>query len=162
MDYAHLFKFSISPAELIIRGTATFWFLFVLLRFVLRRDVGSLGIADVLLVVLIADASQNAMAGDYRTLADGFVLVVTIAGWNYAFDWAAYHSPILRRIIEAPTLELIRNGQINFSNLRHQMMTLEELRGKLRASGIEHVAEVKSARLESDGEITVIPLNGRP
>lgn len=151
-----LFEFSMSPFELFVRGTATFWFLFLLLRFVLRRDVGSIGIADVLLVVLIADASQNAMAGDYETLADGAVLVGTIAAWNYGLDWAAFTFPSIRSFVDPPALELIRNGQVNFRNLRAQMMTLDDLRSKIRVSGVEHIADVKSARLESDGEISVV------
>ena len=56
MDLASLFSFHVSPLELVVRGSLIYWFLFLLFRFVLRRDVGSVGIADVLLVVLIADA----------------------------------------------------------------------------------------------------------
>src|SRR3954464_5411121 len=64
-----LFGFSIHPAEILVRGTAIYWFLFLLFRFVLRRDTGSMAISDILLVVLVADAAQNAMAGDYKSIA---------------------------------------------------------------------------------------------
>jgi hypothetical protein len=74
-----LFRLGMSPLELFVRGTAVYWFLFLLFRFVLRRDAGAIGIADILLLVLIADASQNAMAGGYETVADGFLLVATAA-----------------------------------------------------------------------------------
>ena len=53
-------------------------FLFCLFRFVMRRDVGELGIADLMLLVVIADASQNAMSGGYTTITEGFILVATI------------------------------------------------------------------------------------
>src|SRR5262245_52433496 len=76
----HLFELRVSVPELVVRGTAVYWFLFLLFRFVLRRDVGQLGVADVLLLVLVADASQNAMSGSYTTITEGFVLVATIAG----------------------------------------------------------------------------------
>jgi uncharacterized membrane protein YcaP (DUF421 family) len=45
---------------------------------VLRREPGTVGIADLLMVVLIADASQNAMAGEYHSILDGLILVLTI------------------------------------------------------------------------------------
>jgi uncharacterized membrane protein YcaP (DUF421 family) len=49
MHWVDLFQFTVSPLELMLRGTVVYWFLFALFRFVLRRDVGALGIADVLL-----------------------------------------------------------------------------------------------------------------
>src|SRR5712671_6327012 len=104
IDWSELFLFSMPPLELIVRGTAMYWFLFLLFRVVMRRDVGSVGIADILLLVLIADASQNAMSGEYRSVSDGIVLVSTIAGWNFAIDMICYHYPRLRRILEPAPL----------------------------------------------------------
>ena len=52
-SFVELFGFSIHPAEILLRGTAIYWFLFLLFRFVLRRDTGSMAISDILLVVLV-------------------------------------------------------------------------------------------------------------
>src|SRR5262245_3726150 len=111
MDWA-LFRFEMNPLELVLRGSLMYALLFLLFRFVLRRDVGSIAIADILLLVLIADASQNAMAGGYTTVAEGCLLVATIAGWNYALDWASYHFKAVRRLVEAPPLPLVRHGRV--------------------------------------------------
>lgn len=151
-----LWRFEVSPWELVLRGTLMYWFLFVLFRFVLRRDVGSLGIADVLLVVLIADASQNAMAGGYETVGEGVLLVLVLAGWNLLLDWASFRFEAVRRFTEPPRLELIRRGRVRHDNLRRQLMPLEELRSQLRRHGIEHLGEVQAAYMEPDGEISVI------
>lgn len=155
-DWAHLFGFGVSPLELVVRGTAIYWFLFLLFRFVLRRDIGSIAIADVLLVVLIADASQNAMAGGYDSISEGMVLVATIGGWNYLIDWLSYHSPLLRRVMEPAPLKLIDHGRLLRKNLRAEMVTLDELQAKLREFGIERIEDVSVATLESDGTITAI------
>lgn len=156
MDLQDLFGLSLNPLELVLRGTAVYWFLFLLFRFVLRRDAGSIGIADILLLVLIADASQNAMAGDYKTISDGFVLVGTIAGWNWLIDWAGYRFTALRRFVEPAPVVLVRHGQLQHRNLRRQMITVAELMGRLREHGVDKLDEVKFARLESDGDISVI------
>jgi len=158
MDLAELFGFSVNPLELVLRGSAVYWFLFFILRFVLRRDMGAIGVADLLLLVLIADAVQNAMAGGYTTLTDGFILVGTIAGWNYALDWASYHFPSVRGWAEPPPVLLIDRGRILFRNLRREYITSEELDAKLREQGVESAAEVKRAYLESDGQVSVIKL----
>ncbi len=156
MDVSALFRLSVDPLELVLRGSAMYWFLFLLFRFLLRRDVGALGIADVLLLVLVADASQNAMAGGYQSVADGCLLVLTIALWNYLFDWAGFHVVWLRRFIEPPQVQLVRRGRILVGNLRRQLMTIEELQSKLREQGIEQLSEVKLAAMEPDGAISVI------
>jgi uncharacterized membrane protein YcaP (DUF421 family) len=155
VDWQTLFAFSVSPLELAVRGTAIYWFLFVLFR-VLRRDVGAIAVADILLLVLVADAAQNAMAGEYRSISDGFVLVLTIVGWNVLIDWLAFRFPGIRRLVEPRELLLIRDGRILHRNLRREFMTVADLRAKLREHGIEDVGEVRAAYMEGDGEVSVI------
>jgi uncharacterized membrane protein YcaP (DUF421 family) len=160
-DLAQLFALTVSPLELIVRGTAVYWFLYVLFRFVLRRDVGSMAMADVLLVVLIADAAQNAMAGEYKSITDGCVLVATIAFWNYLLDWASYRFVAVRRIVEPPPLLLVDDGRLILPNLRRQLVSVEELRAKMRENGIERWEEVHKAYMEPDGEISVLRRESR-
>lgn len=151
-----LFRFGLHPVELLVRGTAVYWFLFLLFRFVLRRDTGSLGIADILLLVLIADASQNAMAGSYETVTDGFVLVATIMGWNWFMDWASYHFGAVRRFAMPPPLVLVRDGRMILRHMRREYITTAELMARLREHGIDKLGDVKIARMEADGDISVI------
>jgi uncharacterized membrane protein YcaP (DUF421 family) len=156
MDLASLFRFDVSPVELIARGTLLYWFLFLLFRFVLRRDTGSIAIADILLLVLIADASQNAMSGGYSTVAEGVVLVATIAGWNWLLDWAAWRFAAVRRFVEPGPLPLVRRGRVLRANLKRELMTVEDLKSELRQQGVEDLAQVKAAHMEPDGSISVI------
>ena len=155
-DWGELFGLSVSPWELMVRGSAVYWFLVIVFRFVLRRDTGSVGIADILLLVIIADAAQNAMAGEYRSITDGLILVSTIIGWNVLIDWVCFKSPRLRRLFEPKELQLVRDGRILHRNLRQERISVEELMGKLRENGVEDVKEVKAAYIEPDGEISVI------
>jgi len=162
IDWSNVFGFTMNPFELVARGSAMFWFLYVLFRFVLRRDIGSIAMADILILVIIADASQNAMAGEYRSVGDGMVLVGTIVGWNVLIDWLAFRYAWLRRIIEAPMIVLVRNGRINRSGLKEQLMCVDDLRAKLRDSGVESVSDVKLAIFESNGDFTVIKRKHKP
>jgi uncharacterized membrane protein YcaP (DUF421 family) len=153
---AEIFALQVDPWELMLRGSAVYWFLFLLFRFVLRRDAGSLGLADILLLVLIADASQNAMAGGYDSVGDGLVLVSTIAAWNWLMDWASYRNPWVRRFAEPAPLVLVRRGRMVARNLRREYITVPELMACLREQGIDKLADVKMARMEADGQISVI------
>jgi len=160
MDWSALVELNVSPWELMLRGSAMYWFLFLVFRFLLRRDVGSIGVADVLLVVLVADASQNAMTGGYTSVAEGVILVSTLVAWNYALDWLSFRVRAIERFVEPPPLKLIHRGRISRKHLRAEMVTMSELWAHLREAGVESLQEVKSACLESDGKLSVIKVKG--
>lgn len=151
-----IFSFHVSPWELVLRGSLIYWFLFLLFRFVLRRDAGSMGLADILMVVLIADAAQNGMSGEYKTVTEAAVLVGTIGFWNYTIDWLSFHLPAFARFAEPGIVPLVRHGRVLGANLRRELITIDELKSQLRESGVASIKEVKHAFLESDGHVSVI------
>ena len=76
-----------------MRGSLMYLVLFLLLRVLIRRR-WALSMTDLLLIVLIADAAQNGMAGEYRSISEGVVLCGTIVGWSLLLDWLAFHVPV--------------------------------------------------------------------
>jgi uncharacterized membrane protein YcaP (DUF421 family) len=160
MNFNEVFGITVAPLELILRGTLIYWFIFLLFRFVARRDAGAIAITDVLVVVLIADAAQNGMSADYRSVTDAMILIGTIVVWNVVLDWAAYVSPAWRRALVPATLQLVRDGQLVRNDLRRQLLTEDELMEKLREHGIASLADVKAAYLESSGDVSVVRYRG--
>ena len=144
-----------SLLELVVRGSLMYLLILAGFR-TFRRDAGSLSVSDLLVVVLIADAAQNGMAGEYKSLTEGAVIVATIFAWNYVLDWLAYRSRFVYWLLHPPSLLLIRNGQIQFRNLRSQLITKDDLLEQLREQGVESVTRVKKCFLESDGRMSVI------
>jgi uncharacterized membrane protein YcaP (DUF421 family) len=162
-DWQELFVPAHPISEIILRGTITYIMLFLILRFLLKRQSGVIGIADLLVVVLIADAAQNAMASEYKSITEGAILVLTIVFWNYAVDWLGFRFPALQRLTRPPPLLLIKDGEMLFRNMRQEMITTEELNSQLRQQGVEHCSEVKRAYIEGDGRISIIRNdNGEP
>jgi len=159
MDWSELFSIHVSPVELIVRGTLMYWFLLLIFRFVLRRDPGSLGVADILLVVIIADASQNGMSGSYQSVPEGFILVGTLVFWNYALDWAAFRWDVVHKLTEPAPLQLVKDGQMLMRNLRKEFLTREDVEAQLRQAGVDSVSKVKAAYLEGDGKLSVLKLD---
>jgi uncharacterized membrane protein YcaP (DUF421 family) len=161
LDWSELFGLSVPLSEILVRGTVMYWFLFLVFRFVVRRDIGAVGIADMLVLVIVADAAQNAMAGEYTSITDGMVLVSTLIAWNVFLDWLSFRFSWLRRLAEPGPLMLIRNGRMLKRNMRIEFITEEELRSKLREEGVESLEQVKSAYMESDGQISIIQKKDR-
>ncbi|HEY1097925.1 MAG TPA: DUF421 domain-containing protein, partial [Myxococcota bacterium] len=109
VDWHGIFVPHSSLIEIVVRGTLVYLGLFLFLRF-FRRETGALGISDLLVVVLIADASQNAMAGQYNSVTEGALLVFVIGAWDWLFDWVGYHVPKFRWFLRPPALPLIIDG----------------------------------------------------
>ncbi len=122
----------------------------------MRRDIGNVGVSDFLFVVIIADASQNAMSADAKTIADGTLLISTLVFWNYIIDLASYKLEWFRKIVEAPPIILIKAGKLQQRNMRKEFISKTEVMAKLREQGIENLAGVKEMSLESDGKLSVI------
>jgi uncharacterized membrane protein YcaP (DUF421 family) len=155
IDWHTLLVPTTSLLELVLRGSAIYLLVFIAMRF-FRREAGALSTADLLVVVLVADAAQNAMASEYKSLTEGAVLVATIFSWNYVLDWLSYRFPRFQKLIKPPPLPLIENGRMLHHNLRAQMLTRSDLAEHLREQGIEDFAEVKRCYLEADGHLSVI------
>ena len=155
VDWQSVFVPTESLLEIFIRGTIMYLVMFALLR-IFRRQAGSFSIADLLVIVVIADAAQNGMAGDTKSVTEAILLIGTIILWDFFLDWLGFKSKIFERILEPEKLKVIEDGKFLRRNMRKEMITVEELESQMRQSGIETVDEVKIACLESDGHFSFI------
>ena len=144
-----------SILEIVIRGTIMYIGMYALLR-VFRRQAGSVGIADLLVIVVIADAAQNGMAGDSRSITEALILITTIVLWDWFFDYLGFKSPIFRKVLEPEPLLLIENGKVLKSHLDDEFISEDELLAQLREQGIDDFARVRKCYLESNGHFSVL------
>ena len=147
--------------EIVVRGSVVYLSLFFLLRVILKRQAGTVGITDLLVIVLIADAAQNAMSADYRSLPDGILLVTTLIFWNYALEWLGYRLPAFERFLNPSPITLVKNGRMQRQNMKKELITEDDLLSQLREQGIEDMRKVKRAYLEGNGKISIIETGRR-
>jgi uncharacterized membrane protein YcaP (DUF421 family) len=155
-DIGAAFTPDVSLFETVVRGVLTYLAIFVLLRVILRGRTSALTVSDLLVLVLIADAAQNAMAAEYHSITNGIVLVATIVLTSFAMDWLAYRVPAIRSFVHPQHKPLVANGRLLRKTLKDELMTEEELMTQLRLNGVEDIGEVKAAYLEGNGEVSVI------
>jgi uncharacterized membrane protein YcaP (DUF421 family) len=161
VDWPKMFTPEVSLLELVLRGTAIYFVLFAMLRILVRRHVGALNLTDLLVIVLIADAAQNGMAAEYRSLPEAIILCGTIIGWSYLFDWLAYRFDVLRPLFEPSPLPVVVNGEPQRQNMRQELVTSDELMSHLRVQGVEGLKEVRLAYIEPDGQVSVLKFKDR-
>ena len=156
VDWRLLFVPDKPLAQVVVRGTVMYLVIFFLVRIMPNRQVGGVGMNDLLLIVLIASAATNALAGDYKSITNGVVLIATIIFWSYLFNWAGHRFPALHRLFHPTPKPLIKDGELQHDNLHRELVTEEELLGKLRRQGVTDVGQVQEAHVETDGQISVV------
>jgi len=155
-DWMSLFIPETPLLEHVARGTAFYFGLLILIRLLPRRTGGELAMMDLVFVLLITEAAAHAL-GDYKSITDGATVIITLVAWNWIVNALSYHVPLVERLTSAPPLEVVRNGRLMRKNMRREYLTEEELMGHLRMEGVDSLDDVKSARVEGDGRISVVP-----
>lgn len=155
VDWQSVFVPTESLLEIFIRGTVMYLVMFALLR-IFRRQAGSVGIADLLVIVVIADAAQNGMAGESKSVTEAVLLIITIVLWDYFLDFLGDKSDFFKRILEPKELLLIEDGKLLRGNMKQEMITYDELISQIRQQGLEDISEVKKCYLESNGHFSVL------
>src|SRR6476661_4556794 len=126
IDWHSMFVPTESILEILIRGTIMYLGMYSILR-IFRRQSGSVGVADLLVIVVIADAAQNGMAGDSKSITEAIILIVTIVLWDFFLDWLGFKYTFFSRILEPKPLLLVENGKLKKKNLEKEFITEDEL-----------------------------------
>jgi len=126
------------------------------LRLTGKRQAGQMTPFDFLLLLLLANAVQNAMTGPDTSLEGGLVAAGTLFAANMVVAWVVRRSKNAQKLVEGNPTILIRHGKILSQNLAREGITIDDLLRSLREHGVETVEEVRSAILEVDGSVSVL------
>lgn len=155
VDWITMFRPTVSLLELFLRGSVMYLGILLVLR-IFRRQKGALQGADLLVLVLVADAAQNAIAADYHSITEGAVVVGTIFLWDFVLDSLAFYSKRFNRIINGAPILLVHDGRFNRPHMRSQMLTQDDVIEQLREQGVNDLAKVRRCYLETDGHFSVL------
>jgi uncharacterized membrane protein YcaP (DUF421 family) len=107
IDWSGIFRPKHALPELFLRGTLMYLVIFVLLRVAVRRQLGGMGMTDVLVIVLIAEVAGNGISDYFQSLPESVVLVVTVLFWSYVIEWLQSAFPAIERLLRDSKLKLI-------------------------------------------------------
>jgi uncharacterized membrane protein YcaP (DUF421 family) len=127
------------------------------LRLVGKRELGQMSIPDLVVVLLVANAVQNAMVGSDVSVPAGLVSAATLLVTNLVLARVRARSRRLDRLIEGVPTVLVKDGAVIQRNLEQEGIDRDELDSAIREHGLEHLADVRLAVLEPDGSVSVIP-----
>ena len=144
--------------DFVVRAVVVYLFLLVLLRLTGKRQVGQLAPFDLVLLLVLSNAVQNAMNGGDNSITGGVILASTLVALNWSVGWLVYRSKRLEALIEGRPVIIVHDGRVDHDAMRKTQMTMHELESSLRSQGCTGPEEVRFAVLENNGHITVIKM----
>lgn len=155
-----IFEMSTPWYEILLRTFVVYMTVLVLLRAAGKRELGQMTPFDLVVILVIANAVQNAMTGGDNSLIGGMLAAATLTVTNIAVGRWGSRVPFFRRLVTSEPTLLLRDGKPLTDALAKERIDVEELEMAARQHGIADLADVTAAVLEEDGSISIIPKDG--
>ncbi|WP_449468187.1 DUF421 domain-containing protein [Stenotrophomonas humi] len=153
---SNLFELSMPWWEFVLRAVIVYVVVLAMVRVAGKRALGQFTAFDMLLLVLLGNAVQNALLGSDTSLGGGLLLAATLIALNYFVGWITTRSPLIERAVEGEPVVLARHGHVLQKVLRRELVSKADFAKAMRDAGSDDVDDVELALLETNGHITVI------
>jgi len=157
---AEVFSLTKPLWEIAVRATVVYFALVLVVRVIPKRNAGHISPNDMLTLIVIGSMGTDAIMGGSSSVGDILLMIGLIVAWSWTLDFLEYRFPSLQRVLRDRQTPLIEDGRLLRRNMRREMITEEELMAVLRKEGVDDPSIVRSARLEADGEISLVTKNG--
>lgn len=147
--------------DIVLRASAIFAALYLLLRLLGKRELGQMTPFELLVLIVIGDLIQQGVTHNDFSVTGAILAVATFAFWGVVLSWASYVSPRLNKILEGEPRVIVRDGVLLEENLRRDRMTRAEIESEMRLAGIGTMRDVAWAILEPQGRISFIRRDGQ-
>ncbi|MFZ4457210.1 MAG: DUF421 domain-containing protein [Bacteroidales bacterium] len=135
---------------------AVYLFIVVAIRLFGKKELAQLSVVDLVFILLISNAVQNAMVGPDTTLSSGLVAATTLFVVNYLFKYLQYRYPKFGKVIQGDATMLVYKGRMIAAHMDKARISVDELMEAIREHGVASVEEVDLAIMEVDGSISVL------
>ncbi|HEX3044338.1 MAG TPA: YetF domain-containing protein [Bacillota bacterium] len=142
--------------QIVLSSAAVYLFIVIAIRLFGKKELSQLSIVDLVFILLISNAVQNAMVGGDNTLIGGLVAAGALFVVNYLFKFILYRFPRFGRFVQGEAVILIYKGKLQHGNLHKAKLTIDEINEAIREHGVGTIAEVDLAVLEIDGNISIL------
>lgn len=147
-----------TPAwEIVVRTTAVYLLVLLGMKLLGKKEMGQMNAPDLVMILLLANAVQNAMIGQDSSLIGGLLAAVLLLALNRVLNMITYRSPRLESFFSGTPTLLVHDGEILVPHCKREQVTTADIEMAMREHGLDDLHSVKSAVLESDGSISIIP-----
>jgi len=155
-----MFDMTTAWYEIIARTLVVYVVVLILLRTAGKRELGQMTPFDLVVILVIANAVQNAMTGGDNSLTGGIIAAATLTFVNIGVSRWGSSVPFVRRLVVSEPTLLLQDGKPITEHMVRERIDLGELEMAAREHGIPELSQVAAAVLEEDGSISIIPKEG--
>jgi uncharacterized membrane protein YcaP (DUF421 family) len=156
-----MFSLDVSGWSIVLRTVIVYAALLLGVRLAGKRELGQMTPFDLVVILLIANAVQNAMVGPDTSVTGGLIAAGVLIVGNYGVAEARERLPWLRRVVEGTPTLLINDGKLVREHLRREGLDEDEVLMAIREHGVADVKDVRMAVLETDGAISIVPADAK-
>ncbi|MBB4633465.1 DUF421 domain-containing protein [Sphingosinicella soli] len=146
--------------DIVLRASAVFVILYLLLRLLGKRELGQLTPFELLVMIVMGDLIQQGVTHNDFSLTGALLAVATFGFLALLLSWMTYLFPAMERLLDGKPRVVVRDGTIISENLRRDRITHAELESEMRLAGIASLRDVAWAILEPQGKISFIKREG--
>lgn len=151
----HMFHLPLPVLEKVLRPMLVYLALVLFLRIFGKRELAQLNPFDLVVLLSLSNAVQNAIIGEDNSLSGGLIGAFSLLTANYILNALLYRSPRLNTLLQGTQTVLVRNGKVDEKAMEEQTLTREELIQVLHKQGARGLADVKECTLEPGGTFFV-------
>jgi len=145
--------------DIVLRGIAVFFALFLLMRVIGKRELSKLEPFDLILLIILGDAVQQGLTQDDYSLTGALLAIGTIAVLQVAFSYLNFRFPRLRPLLNGEPIIVVQDGKAIERNLKRERLTLDDIAESARLQGIGSLEDVAWGVRETSGTISFIKKN---
>lgn len=148
-------------AAVVVHASGIYLFLLVVFRIAGRRTLAQTTTFDLVLILIIGDATQQALLGEDTTMASAALAILSLVSLDIALAHLKRLFPMLDSLIEGDAVVLMAHGQLRDRPMAANALDAEDIIAAARENhGLTDLADIHEAVLEKDGKISVIPVRG--
>ena len=151
----NIFSLPVPVGEKVVRALLIYAFLIIAFRLAGKRELGQWNTLDLAVLLLVANAVQNAVIGSDNSVTGAVIAAATLMAINALVARGIFLSPMLATVVEGSPAVLIEHGKLQTASLRRENISLPELRSIARRQGFPDLAAVHTAILETNGIVSM-------
>ena len=141
--------------SIILKTTILYIFIIIVYRIMGKKEIGQLGIVDLIVSILIAEFAAISIEQEETSIFISMVPIIVLALIQIVFNFISLKSDKFRKLIDGNPTVIIKEGKIKFKEMSKIRYSLDDLITQLREKGIKSIEEVDYAILENDGKLSV-------
>lgn len=142
----------------VIRGVSIYVILLIATRLSGRRTMAQMTPFDFVLLLIIAETTQQALLGDDFSISNAVVLILTLFATDVLLAWLKSFSPRIASLLDGNPTVLISQGRIDHEAMERARVSIEDVLESAREQqGLKALADIDAAVLEVSGGISIIP-----